>query len=198
MSEQTGALDEPFEFDVFLSYRHREKDGDFARWLYRSLTAAGFRVAIDEVSFIGGRPVVAEQARCAEGSRRTLAVVSARYLESGFCEAEGLTALFLGMKHRQTRLVPVAIEPTHGLGVPLWLDGLAPIPWYDTDALRSPWDRLMDALTAPDQPRPVAPATPWAPPTPGGLNAAASGSGNIIIQATEGSRVEFWGAGSGE
>ncbi len=72
------------------------------------------------------------------------------------------------MKHLQACLVPVPIEPP------------------------ADWDRLKDALTMQEQPRPIPPEPPWTASTP--CDQIASGRHNTIIQSKEGSRVDFHGA----
>ena len=70
----------PHRYGVFVSYRHEGEDGRFARDLVAALE------------------------RAIRQSRFTVAVISARYLESGHTEEEAIITKVLDMGDRKRRL----------------------------------------------------------------------------------------------
>jgi hypothetical protein len=76
------------KFDAFLSYKHGNPDESVARDLLRRLEADGYKVAIDKRDFVSQATVVDEMERCIRESGFTIAIVSGRYLKSGFTDEE--------------------------------------------------------------------------------------------------------------
>ena len=90
-----------FDYDVFVSYRHADPDGGWVRGrLVPRLRADGLAVCIDVDTFRLGAPLVLEMERAVQASRYTLAVLSPRYLQSGFTELENVLAEHLGLDDR--------------------------------------------------------------------------------------------------
>ena len=71
-------------------------------------------------------------------SRYTVAIVSARYLESGNCEEEAIVTKVLEMSERRRRLIPFIIQPVE---MPVWLFNLVGIDCTKPDSLVDPLDR---------------------------------------------------------
>lgn len=115
-----------FDYDVFVSYRHGDPDGTWVRdRLVPRLRADGLAVCIDTDNFRLGAPLVLEMERAVQCSRCTLAVLSPRYLDSGFTELESVLAEHLGLERAQRRLIAVMYEqarPRLSLRARLYLD----------------------------------------------------------------------------
>lgn len=142
---QVGA-EVPICFDVFVSYRHDEVDTAFARELVSALEADGYRVAIDERDFLANASFLQEMERAIRQSRFTVAVISARYLESGNTEEEAIITKVLDMGDRRRRLIPLVIEP---VSLPVWLYGIVGVDWTKRDSLVDPFDKLKATLGVP-------------------------------------------------
>lgn len=104
--------DDPYPFDVFVSYRHQDPDKTWVRKRFvPDLEAAGLRACIDYRDFRLGYQVLTEMERAVEQSRWTVAVLSPAYLEGNFTELENVWAQHLGQKGGQPRLIWVDREP---------------------------------------------------------------------------------------
>lgn len=136
----------PMRYDVFVSYRHDGVDRNFATQLVAALEADGYRVAIDERDFPANASFLQEMERCVRQSRFTVAVISARYLESGNCQEEAIICKVLDMGDRKRRLIPFVIEP---VPMPAWLYGIVGIDCTAPDPLVDPIDKLRATLGAP-------------------------------------------------
>jgi hypothetical protein len=136
----------PIRYDVFVSYRHEGEDKRFARDLVAALEADGYRVAIDERDFPANASFLHEMERAIRQSRFTVAVISARYLESGNTEEEAIITKVLDMGDRKRRLIPLVIEP---VSMPVWLYGIVGIDWTKRDPLVDPFDKLKATLGVP-------------------------------------------------
>jgi TIR domain len=134
-------------WDVFVSYRHPDPDGQWVREvLVPGLREAGLAVFVDVDTFRLGMPLVLEMARGVEESRYTLAVLSPAYLESNFTELESVLAEHLGLEASERRLVAVMREPCRprlGIRARLWLDMTT-----DEEVARN-LPRLVEELRAP-------------------------------------------------
>lgn len=139
-------------YDVFLSYRHGGADGDTARQLLHALEARGFRVAIDERDFPANESFLLEMERCVRESRFTVAVISARYLESDNCQEEAIICKVLDMGERKRRLIPVITE---SVPMPIWLYGIVGIDLTKTDPLVDPIEKLVATLGPPGKSLPL-------------------------------------------
>jgi hypothetical protein len=138
----------PIMYDVFISYRHEGEDKRFARDLVSALEAEGYRVAIDERDFPANASFLQEMERAIRQSRFTVAVISARYLESGHTEEEAILTRVLDMGDRKRRLIPLVIE---SVSLPAWLYGIVGIDWTKRDPLVDPFDKLKATLGPPAQ-----------------------------------------------
>jgi hypothetical protein len=136
----------PVRYDAFLSYRHGGDDTNYALQLLAALEADGYRVAIDERDFLANASFLPEMERCIRESRFTVAVISARYLESGNCEEEAIICKVLDMGDRKRRLIPFVIEPVE---MPVWLYGIVGIDCTKPDPLVDPIDKLKATLGQP-------------------------------------------------
>jgi TIR domain len=133
-------------YDVFISYRHGGVDADVARQVLDALEADGYKVAIDQRDFAANASFLLEIERCVRESRYTVALVSARYLESGNCEEEAIVTKVLDMGERRRRLIPFIIQPVE---MPAWLFNLVGIDCTKPDGLVDPIDKLKATLGKP-------------------------------------------------
>lgn len=136
----------PLRYDVFISYRHGGEDTRFARDLVATLESEGYRVAIDERDFPANASFLQEMERAIRQSRFTVALISARYLESGNTQEEAIIAKVLDMDDRKRRLIPIVIEPVQ---MPAWLYGIVGVDWTKPDPLVDPFDKLRATLGPP-------------------------------------------------
>ena len=146
------AVDVPARYDVFISYRHGEADEDVAHQLLQSLESDGYAVAIDARDFAVNASFLQEMERCIRESRYTVAIVSARYLESGHCEEEAIISKVLDMGQRQRRLIPFVIQR---VAMPAWLFGIVGIDTTTAEPLVDPIERLKATLGQPRRPATV-------------------------------------------
>ena len=133
-------------YDVFLSYRHGGRDSAVAHQIREVLEADGYRVAIDQRDFAANGSFLEEMERCIRESRFTVAVVSARYLESGNCQEEAIVCKVLDMGERRRRLIPFLIEP---VPMPAWMYGIVGISSFETQPLVDPVEKLEGTLGPP-------------------------------------------------
>lgn len=133
-------------YDVFISYRHGDRDAQVAHELLDALEAEGYAVAFDARDFPANESFLAEMERCIRQSRFTLALVSRRYLQSGNCEEEAMICKVLDMSERRRRLIPLYLEPAE---VPIWLHGIVGIRLDEPSTRIDPMDRLVATLGPP-------------------------------------------------
>ncbi|MEK7407821.1 MAG: toll/interleukin-1 receptor domain-containing protein [Acidobacteriota bacterium] len=114
------------QYDVFVSYRQKDPDKTWVRSaLAPRLEAAGLRVFIDYKCFRLGAALVEEMERGVLESSYTLAVLTPRYLQSGFTEFESILARHMSLETQQRRLIVVMREPCDAplrTRAYLWLD----------------------------------------------------------------------------
>ena len=137
-------------YDVFISYRHGGRDGDFACELLVALERSGYSVAIDERDFPANASFLQEMERCIRESRFTVSIISPRYLDSGNCEEEAILCKVLDMNDRRRRLIPMIIE---SVAMPAWLFGIVGIDCTKPDPLVDPLDKLRSTLGTPLMPK---------------------------------------------
>lgn len=87
--------------DFFISYT--SSDAKWAEWIAWQLEAAGYEVVVQLWDFHPGNDFIAEMERASREANQTLAVLSPRYFESRFTEAEWTAAFKKG------NLLPVRV-----------------------------------------------------------------------------------------
>nr|KAG5709896.1 hypothetical protein BaRGS_029938 [Batillaria attramentaria] len=98
-------------FDAFVSYRSCTKDMKF---VYEALRhkledEMNFHLCLHERDFIPGEPIANNILWATENSRRTILVLSPRYLESDWARMEYQQAQYESLKRKQ-RIVPIMLE----------------------------------------------------------------------------------------
>jgi len=96
--------------DFFISYRNVEPDRHWAAWLAWILEEEGFRVIIYEWDFVPGTRFISEMHKALTDADRTIIVLSPRYLESKYTEAEWTAAYQAMLEGRKKPLVICRIE----------------------------------------------------------------------------------------
>jgi hypothetical protein len=146
LAHKVEATTVPPRYDAFISYRRGGADADVAQQLLETLEADGYTVAIDQRDFPGNASFLQEMERCIRESRFTIAIVSARYLESGNCEEEAIVCKVLDMGQRRRRLIPFVIQSVE---MPAWLFGIVGIDCTTPDPLVDPIEKLEATLGPP-------------------------------------------------
>jgi len=141
--------DDGFRYDVYVSYVDTEPD---TTWVWSELVPrleqAGLRAAVSgDVEVPGVARVVGIQ-RAIEQSRRTLVVLSPRYLADGVADFENVLAQTIGVQDGQYRLVPARIAALDG-DPPSRLSMLTTANLTPGPRLEREFTRLLDALAAP-------------------------------------------------
>ena len=109
--------------DFFISYNHH--DQQWAEWIAWQLEEAGYTTVIQAWDFGVGRNFVTEMQVALADTRRTIAVMSPAYLESGFAGAEWKEAFARDAAGTEGTLVQVKValcEPPGVLRQIVWID----------------------------------------------------------------------------
>jgi hypothetical protein len=101
---------------------------------------------ITEQDFHLGAPIVLETARAIQDSRRTLAILTEAYLDSGFTDMETVLAEHLGDETRERRLAAVIREPVQPR---LGIRALRALDMTDDESFEVDVQRLVYELTLP-------------------------------------------------
>ncbi len=143
-------MNNQFEYDFFVSYRHREPDKSWVRKkLVPALEERGLRGFIDYRDFRLGAALVKEMARAVEHSRYTLAVVTSTYLQSNFTELENVMAEHLGLENSQIRLIGIIREAEAVEKARLNMRASLMLDMTDDDLFEEMVERLAAALQQP-------------------------------------------------
>ena len=133
----------PFEYDVFISYSSKDRGWVVAELLPR-LTAAKLRVCIDSVDFEPGASSVTEMERALTTSRKTVAILTQNYMDSGWTEFENLMLQTLDPANRERRFVPLRKEK---VDLPLRIKYLVYVDFADPVDVDLSWQKLLKTLT---------------------------------------------------
>ncbi len=100
-----------FRYDAYISWVRAPEDTQwFHEEIFPRLRQAGLRIAMTGRVEEPGVPAVIGVQRAIELSRRTVVLLSRRYLESGWAELESVAAGHLSVEERKARLLPVVID----------------------------------------------------------------------------------------
>ena len=106
---QDNVLEKQERRDFFISYTSQDKP--WAEWIAAQLDAAGYTFFFQDWDFRPGSNFVAEMDKATRQADRTLLVLSAAYLTSGFAFSEWAAAFRQDPTGSERRLLPVRIEP---------------------------------------------------------------------------------------
>jgi hypothetical protein len=101
--------------DFFISYTATDKQ--WAEWIAWQLEHAGYRTVIQAWDFRPGSNFVVEMDRAASSAKRTLIVLSPRFVESRFTRPEWTAAFAKDPTGERRRILPVLVEPTETGGL---------------------------------------------------------------------------------
>jgi hypothetical protein len=148
-----------YDYDVFISYSHQDQ-----AWvrsdLLKKLEDKRLKVCIDFRDFEAGAPSVTEMRRAVVSSRKTLLVITSKYLESAWAEFEMLMIQTLDPANRQRRLIPIRREECK---LPVEIGYLTYVDLVDPDDSDIEWKKLLSALGQPLF-QPLEPLPPPPPP----------------------------------
>jgi hypothetical protein len=151
-----------FDYDVFISYSHR--DSEWVRdWLLPRLEAAGLRVCVDFRDFELGVPSLINMERAAERSRKTLLVLTPDWIESEWTNFEALlvqTEDPIGLRQRTLPLMRERCQPPKRIAMLTYADFTAPGRW------ESELERLIGSFVEGAEPPRAGRALPQATPQP--------------------------------
>lgn len=98
-----------YEYDIFISYSHRDRTWVMTELLPR-LEGARFRVCIDERDFKIGTPSLVNMEFAVDRSRHTLIVLTPAWVESAWTEFESLLIGVADPAGRRRRMLPLMLE----------------------------------------------------------------------------------------
>jgi len=139
-----------YEFDVFISYSSRDKVWVRGELLTR-IEQAGLKAFIDFRDFTRGAPSIKECERGVLKCRKTLLILTPSYIESEWCEFEGVMAQTLSPANRDLRLIPLLKAKCD---MPLRIGALTHIDFTDGADIDLASRQLLTALGAPPVPLP--------------------------------------------
>ena len=103
-------MPDEFEYDVFISYSHRDDEWVW-NWLLPRLKAAGLVVCVDRESFDIGVPSLVNMERAVARSRKTLLVLTPSWVESEWTNFESLLVQTDDPIGLRRRMLPLLLEP---------------------------------------------------------------------------------------
>ena len=146
--------------DFFVSFNSADKA--WAEWIAWTLEEAGYQVVYQDWDFRPGGNLVLEMQKAAEGTRKTLIVLSDNYLQADYTQPEWAAAFVDDPRGDKRKLIPLRVAPCSPTGL------LKPMIFADLDGLSQ--DEAKQAVltaVADGRPKPAqAPAFPGAPAHP--------------------------------
>jgi len=136
------AKNSKFEYDVFISYSHRNKNWVHGVLLPR-LEKANLKVFIDFRDFKIGAASVKEMERGITRSQKTLVVLTPEYLKSSWAEFEILMIQTLSPANRDLRVIPVLRKEC---SLPTSISYMNYVNLVNPKNKEAEWRRLLDAL----------------------------------------------------
>ena len=132
-----------FNYDVFVSYKH-----DDIEWVQRELLPrlqqANLKLCLDDAEFLAGGAAIVSMQEAVVQSRRTLLVLTPRYMQSHWTRFEMLASRTLDPDAMQRRTIPVLVEKVENL--PLLLTMLTYVDLTRADRQEKAWDLLIRSL----------------------------------------------------
>ena len=142
--------EEGFRYDAYVSYVDEEPD---AGWVWGTLVprleGAGLRVAVSGDVEQPGVARVVNIERGIRQAKRTVVVMSARYLADHVADFENVLGQTMGVQEGAYRLLPVTIEPIDPAALPTRLSALTTLQLAHPQRAEREFGRLIDALRGP-------------------------------------------------
>jgi hypothetical protein len=176
-----------YEYDIFISYSHRDKEW-VCNWLLPRLETAEFKVCIDYRDFIAGSTIPQNIERAVTRSRHTLAVLTPAWADSEWSEIESLLARHGDPAARRRRLIPLLLKPCPGQ-LPLRIEVLSYADFTDPGQHELQFEHLRRQLQTPEDDQPSAPRPPGQNPTHSariGLQALIASAQSPVVLAAAG------------
>ncbi len=149
-SQSPANMEPQFQCDVFISYS--SKDRTWVRGeLLKRIEQAGLKAFIDFRDFRAGAPSIKECERGVLECRKTLLILTPKYIESGWAEMENIMVQTLDPANRQLRLIPLLKADCQK---PLRIGALTHIDFTDGADLDLAWRQLLIALGKPPETEP--------------------------------------------
>jgi hypothetical protein len=99
-----------FQYDVFISYSHKDKNWVTNEFL-PELEKAGLQVIIDDRDFSIGKPSIQNMVEAIERVRHIIAVLTPNWVASDWTGFEGYLVMTADPIGKQKRLLPLMLEP---------------------------------------------------------------------------------------
>ena len=132
-----------FKYDVFISYKH-----DDINWVQKELIPrlkkAKLKICLDDEAFLAGGAAIVSMQDAVEQSRRTLLVLTPRYMQSHWTRFEMLATRTLDPDAMQRRTVPLLVEKVEKL--PLLLSMLTYVDLTRIENQDNAWRLLIRSL----------------------------------------------------
>jgi hypothetical protein len=132
-----------FKYDVFVSYKH-----DDIPWVQEELIprlkGADLSICLDDEEFIAGGAAIVSMQDAVKQSRRTLLVLTPRYMLSHWTRFEMLASRTLDPDAMQRRTVPLLVEKVEEL--PLLISMLTYVDLTRTENQENAWKLLIRSL----------------------------------------------------
>lgn len=132
-----------FKYDVFISYKH-----DDLEWVQKELIPrleeANLKICLDDVEFLAGGAAIVSMQDAVEQSRRTLLVLTQRYMQSHWTRFEMLATRTIDPDAMQRRTVPILVEKVEKL--PLLLSMLTYVDLTRPENQVNAWNLLIHSL----------------------------------------------------
>lgn len=132
-----------FNYDVFVSYKHDDIEWVQEQLLPR-LQRADLKVCLDDEEFLAGGAAIVSMQEAVVQSRRTLLVLTPRYMQSHWTRFEMLASRTLDPDAMQRRTIPLLVEKVENL--PLLLTMLTYVDLTRPDRQEKAWDLLIRSL----------------------------------------------------
>lgn len=142
--------EEGFRYDAYVSYVDAEPD---AGWVWGTLVprleAAGLTVAVSGDVEQPGVARVVNIERGIREAKRTVVVMSARYLADYMADFENVVGQTMGIQEGSYRLLPVTMESVDPATLPTRLSALTTLHLAHSQRAEREFGRLIDALRGP-------------------------------------------------
>jgi len=132
-----------FKYDVFISYKHED-----IQWVQQELIPRleeeNFKICLDDVEFLAGGAAIVSMQDAVEQSRRTLLVLTPRYMMSHWTRFEMLATRTLDPDAMERRTIPLLVEKVEKL--PLLLSMLTYVDLTRPENQENAWKLLIRSL----------------------------------------------------
>jgi len=133
-----------FEYDVFISYSHKDEEW-VSKTLLPMLEAAGLKVCIDFRDFEVGRRSIYNMQDATSRSRRTMLVITEDWLSSEWTGLESVLA-YQNVSAGEGRIIPVLLKPCKLPKEFAFIDAITRVDFTRPDREQYEWIKLFRAF----------------------------------------------------